>query len=93
MKTAQQLAEQLHPYVTGTAKNRCMSEIDGLLAEIYEYLTRKVCNGPSKSDPTIESQMDLELMHTVLDKSTEKFIKKNFPEPAWQPVTAGLYRR
>lgn len=84
MKTKKQLAEQLYPYVAGTAKNRCMSEIDDLLAEIYAELTRKVCNGPSKSDPTIESQMNLALPQPSPPQKGDI---------AWQPVTAGLYRR
>lgn len=59
---AKDLMERLRPHVDGTAQNRCMSEIDDLLSDIYDFLRKETRELPAKAfDPTIATQMNLDL--------------------------------
>lgn len=61
MKNARQLADELEPFILGE-RNRCMSEIDGLLNEIRDYLILEATKEAIKdADISIMNQMDLEL--------------------------------
>jgi hypothetical protein len=65
-----------------TAKHTCMSEIEGLLEDIYGYLTAETgSTRRPRVDPTIESQMDLSLDVLPPDEVKE----------TWHFITPGLY--
>jgi hypothetical protein len=70
MKTAAQLKTELKPFVEGTG-SRCMSEIDGLLADIYGYLTAEAVSSTSpREDPTLTGQLSLDFTPAVWEEVT-----------------------
>lgn len=81
LKTPPELISKLYPFVNRTAKATCMSEIEGLLEDILNYLVADLTNTrPQKVDITIMDQLDLDI-----PAMPEK------PDMSWIPVSSGLY--